>query len=260
MQKNMKRLLSLLLTVILVLTNTQFTAYGAQQEETSSEIIPEGVVLNYREAETVDSSFVNESRDTLPVRGELPVSYSASSNIPDSIVVEKKDDHVSPVKNQNPYGTCWAHSGISIAESSYIINQGLPSDAVDYNEYHLVHYAYGAAKDTLDLFGGGYNANGGNLDVLDQGGNNLVSLCLFASWQGVSDASQDTYGATQIENGVTPESILGYSDAAHMENGYVLTMPDMESENYKVDMDIIKQMVMEYGSVSMSYYAADASQ
>ena len=123
MRKNRKRFLSLALTVLLVLTNTQITAFGAQESASPSEIIPEGVVLNYHEGETVDSSFANESKDTWPVRGNLPASYSASSNIPSSIVVAQKADHVAPVKNQNPYGTCWAHAAISIAESSYIVNQ-----------------------------------------------------------------------------------------------------------------------------------------
>ena len=259
MRNRYKRITNRILSIVMVLSMCLPSAgmqFSAAQEKTSG--IPEGVVLNYREVEAVDTSFANEPQDMMPVRGTLPSSYSASSNIPDSIVVEKMDDHVSPVKNQNPYGTCWAHAAMSIAESSYIINENVASDALDLNEYHLAHHAYDESTDTLNLFGGDSNANGSdNVSILDQGGNNLISLCVLASWQGASDASQSIYGADHALNGVAPETIVGYGDTAHMENGYVLTMPDMSAENYQTDMDIIKQMIMEYGSVAISYYASE---
>ena len=124
------------------------------------------------------------------------------------------------------------------------------------NEYHLVHHGYGKSVDTLNLFGGDYIANGTEgVSILEQGGNNSISLCVLASWQGASDSSQSTFGASQINNGVSPETILGYDDAAHLENAYVIAMPDMTLDSYETDMNIAKQMIMNYGSIGISYYS-----
>ncbi|MBQ4068527.1 MAG: Ig-like domain-containing protein [Lachnospiraceae bacterium] len=260
MVKIIKKILCVILTLVLLLTNTNFFIFAEQVNE-NSEIIPKGMLLNYRDmGENISKSFADEKSELLPVRGTLPSSYSASANIPESIVVEQIEDHTSPVKSQSPYGTCWAHAAMSMAESSYMINKKTASDALDLNEYHLVHYAYSAAGDSLDLFGGDYLSNPTGTSILEQGGHNSISLCVLANWQGASGASQSTYGDTQINNGQTPESILGYDDAAHMQNAYVIAMPDMSTSTYSADMNVVKQMVNNYGSVGISYYATSDSE
>lgn len=251
--KKMKRVFAVLLATCTLFTQGNVLAFAAESTSENTNGVPEGIVSNYQEAAPVDSSFAGTKTGTSAVYGSLPASYSASADVP--MDVEVKEDHVTSVKNQSPYGTCWAHSAISIAESSYIINENVSPDSIDYNEYHLVHYGFGAAADSINLFGGDYNSYAGSSNILEQGGNNLVSLCMFASWHGASGISQSIYGADHILNGQTPESIVGYDDAAHMENGYVLTMPDMSSTNYLADMNVVKQMIMEYGSVAISYWA-----
>ena len=256
MINKMKRIVCVGLTALLTLSSIQLPTYGIQATSETENGIPEGIILNYREMEEISQSFAGETGGMMAVRGSLPTSYSASSNIPESIVVGQKDDHVSPVKSQSPYGTCWAHSAMSLAESSYIINKKVASDSLDLNEYHLVHHGYGKSVDTLNLFGGDYIANGTEgVSILEQGGNNSISLCVLASWQGASDSSQSTFGASQINNGVSPETILGYDDAAHLENAYVIAMPDMTLDSYETDMNIAKQMIMNYGSIGISYYS-----
>ena len=250
--RKITKLFAVVLTFCVFMTQGGMTAFATQREVVNANGIPEGVVLNYHETAPIDSSFANET-STPTLYGLLPASYSASAHAPMQALV--RENHDAGVRNQSPYGTCWAHAAMSIAESSYIINQKVEPDSVDYNEYHLVHYAYDEAADSLNLFGGDWQFGGTGTQILQQGGNNLISLCMFASWHGASNASQEVYGADHIQNGQTPEEIVGYSDAAHMRNGYVLTMPDMSSENYMADMNIVKQMIMEYGSVAISYYA-----
>ena len=250
----LKCVIAVILTGCLLLAQSFGMVHATEKTQGDNNGIPNNIVSSYREMEPIDSSFAGITSKYDRVKSvNLPTSYSSSKDAP--MEVEKRENVVTSVKSQNPYGTCWAHSAISLAESSYIINEGVSPDSVDYNEYHLVHYGYGKAADSLDLFGGDYNTAGNIGNILNAGGNNIISLCMFASWQGVSDALESEFGAENIENGELPEAILGYEDAAHMENGYVLTMPDMTSSDYKADMDIVKQMIMDYGSVSISYYS-----
>lgn len=260
MIKKSRKIASIAIAVALTITNMQLPIYGTQVNEERSDIIPEGVVLNYREMENISKSFSGEKSKLMPVRGTLPASYSASTYIPENIIVEQKEDHNSPVKNQNPYGTCWAHASMSMAESSYIINEGIASDALDLNEYHLVHYAYSKTTDSLNLFGGDYIKNPTQVPILNQGGHNSISLCVLANWQGASDADVNTYGATHVSNGESPDSILGYEDATHMKNAYIISMPDMTSASYTTDMNIAKKMIMDYGSLGISYYVPESNQ
>ena len=142
MMKKFKKTLCIAMTTLLTVTNMNLPIYAEQSDANSNGIIPDGVVLNYREMGTLSKSFADEKSVMTPVRGSLPVSYSASANISSSIVVDKVEDHNSPIRDQNPYGTCWAHAAMGMAESSYIINEGVASDSLDFNEYHLVHHGY----------------------------------------------------------------------------------------------------------------------
>ncbi|MBO5258930.1 MAG: Ig-like domain-containing protein [Agathobacter sp.] len=216
---------------------------------------PEGAVLNYREMEAWDTSFSDEELDTIPrVYGSLPESYSSSSKISESISLTTKRDYVTSAKYQSG-GTCWAHAATSIAETSYIMNEGITdeinSDSINFNEYHLVHYTYHAPSDALGLFGGDTAENVSGSSDLNVGGNVEGCLCNYANWIG---ASSDTdFSSSDV--GSSPEASFAYEDAAHLENGYVLSMPDMTSSAYQNDMDVIKQMVMDHGSLSVSYYS-----
>ena len=228
------------------------------QADTESSAIPEGVVLNYHEVKTWDTSFSDESASDIPrVYGILPESYSSSSNLSDSMSVDLQDDYVTAAKYQNG-GSCWAHSAISLAETSYIKNEGITdtihSGSIDFNEYHLVHYTYHTPTDPLNLFGGDKTENITGVSDLNVGGNVENSLCNFANWIGASDDTD--FSASDVAGNVSDD--FAYEDAAHLENGYILSMPDLSSDTYQNDMTVIKQMIMDYGSVSTSYYAADA--
>lgn len=279
--KTFAKILSFMLVVFMGFQNMSVVAYGAETPdfqvkkadevvskatyEGSDTALPEGVVLSYQDGPAVDTSFEGETWSTnSPVRGTLPNSYSSSSYVPaytsaNNMSFEVKKDIVTPIKNQNPYGTCWAHAAMSVAESSYIMNYGLTSNSVNFNEYQHVWYAYHPAKDELGLFGGDYNTNETGYNDLDGGGNNLVSLMMLASWTGASNASESVFDANDVLNGNTPADSFAYDDMAHLENGYVLTMPNYDYGLSQTDMNVVKQAIMDYGSVTVSYYASPGS-
>ena len=96
--RKMKRTLAMLLTVCTLMTQREMSIFATNKEVEESNGVPEGVVLNYREMEPIDSSFAGVKDRFLPVCGTLPVSYSASADVP--MEVEKRDDYVTSVKEQ----------------------------------------------------------------------------------------------------------------------------------------------------------------
>ena len=61
--------------------------------------------------------------------GEIPSTYDLRS-------VGGKS-YVTSIKNQNPYGTCWAHAAIGAMESNFLMQGG---DILDLSEMHLAYF------------------------------------------------------------------------------------------------------------------------
>lgn len=255
--KNSSKWMALAIVATLCLATAGMNFFAAESGETQTILTRENLVLNYQQMDSLNTSFSDEVRYDIPcVQGTLPGSYSSSADV--DWEFEVQNDYVTAVKNQNPYGTCWAHTAISVAETSYIINMGatnsaINADTIDFNEYHLVHYNYSTPADPLGLLGGDYNYIPSE-DFLNQGGNCELVMYNFANWIGASDSTDFTVDDVQGDN----SDAMGYEDAAHLQNGYILTMPDMTTTTYQADMDVVKQMIMEYGSIAISYYSGTA--
>jgi len=198
----------------------------------------------------IDASLEEVPKSELSaLKGTLPTSYSSADT---NIVVDVEKDYVTSIKNQGDYGTCWAHSAISLAETSYIMNEGVNPDSIDFNEYHLVHYTYNTPNDLLgitgkDTFGLISTEEDASLNL---GGNLYFAMQVLANWIGVSDSS--TFDAESVD-GVHGDA-LAYEDAVHLEEAYIIAMPDM-SGNYQNDMSAIKAAIMECGSLGINYYS-----
>ena len=252
MRKFKTRAMSLLLVAGMLFGSVSFP------EDVKADVTDRGNVEveernhGYRDAFGWD---INASLEEVPkselsaLKGTLPTSYSSADT---NISVEMEKDYVTSIKNQGNYGTCWAHSAISLAETSYIMNERANPDSVDFNEYHLVHYTYNTPNDLLgitgkDTFGLISTEEDASLKL---GGNLYFAMQVLANWIGVSDSS--TFDAESV-GGVHGDD-LAYEDAVHLEDAYIIAMPDM-SGNYQNDMSAIKSAIMECGSLGINYYS-----
>ncbi|MBR6172807.1 MAG: hypothetical protein IKQ49_06505 [Eubacterium sp.] len=100
--------------------------------------------------------------------------------------------YVTPVKFQNPFGTCWGFSAIAYSEISILGNpdlqvEGINTDTLDLSEKHLAWFAKSTIDDPDDpQYGEGmvYRAgkkDGGRLSI---GGRTFFATGLFASGMG----------------------------------------------------------------------------
>ena len=127
---------------------------------------------------------------------------------------------VTSVKNQNPYGTCWAFATFGSLES-YL----MPEER-NFAEYNL------AKLSGFDI-------------AWDQGGNRFMSTAYLSRWSGPVDELEDPY-----PNGdVRLPDINGYATQKHTQE--VLFVPERTS---KTNNDNIKWGLTTYGGLDVAIY------
>lgn len=131
---------------------------------------------------------------------------------------------VTGVRNQNPYGTCWAFATFGSLESTQ-----LPGATWDFSEDHLV------LNDGFDW------------NPYNDGGNSDMSAAYLMRWSGPVNETDDGY--TGAAHGVTDTF---FDPVVHVQNVY--TVP---ARIGPLDNDIVKQMITNYGGVYTPMYWVD---
>ena len=219
------------------------------EEETEEEEEGRRVVGGYIELpEDRDVSVVDESARIYDYEDEIAPLMSDS--LPSQYIPESGT--LPLTRSQNPYGSCWAHSAMALAETDMMRNGGAPSDA-DYSELHLAYFSYnGPVNDPLggldgDANIGVYNAETPNF--MQRGGNLSLAQYVLANWVGVADESIAPYSqaADALSNGLQKD--IAFTDVAHLQNAFRI--------NLQENPDIAKRMIQKYGGVGTSYCDAD---
>ncbi len=157
------------------------------------------------------------------------------------------------LRNQNPYGSCWAHSSMSLGEIN-LIKKGKMS-APDLSEVHLAYFSYHTVTDPLGGLAGDSNTLTAE-NYLDGGGNVGFAQVILSSWTGAADESLAPYPKTKDRSYLpeSPSDAAAFEDIAHLTDYY--SVQYYNSSN-KPDLGVIKTLIKETGAVSISFYAMD---
>lgn len=181
------------------------------------------------------------------------------------------------VKNQNPWSSCWAFSGMSAIESNVLTqqkNKGVQAAAEpDYSERHLSYFAYCLA----DAAGVNNRAEGTASAkglFMDLGGTRELLTGTLSTWCGVDTESDVPYEGTPYEWYPTEnpkdmnwevEKDKYFNAAVHLQSADFLpgtaTFTDAEKQNFVYDENAekaIKESLTKNGEVQV-YFAAGQS-
>ncbi len=159
-----------------------------------------------------------------------------------------KTQNLPAVRNQGSYGVCWAFSTMSLVEIN-LLKKNLVSSDIDLSELHLINYTYNCVEDPLGGLAGDKNEfNSSFGSIMQFGGNVELAANSLVDWEGAVDEKTlplTIENAKKVENNEIGDS-LAYSDTvAHVQDFYVINTSSAND---------IKNAVMNYGAVSISYY------
>ena len=243
MKKTMKSMLALLMAVLLL-----------------AGLLPTAVFAGEKTVETADKRFGR-------IQGEHPVSTplsdaaatregAAKRNVSLPSRYDSRDyGYVTDVRNQNPYGSCWAHGAMASVESNMIKNAitdastgAQANQSINLSEYHLAWYNYTYAYDKLGMLTGDrtipYDPN-----FLDMGGFGEMASYTLMRWEG--PASENT-SALAYSNASL--SGLGGAYAYQYNVAHVQDTVWIPTRN----VDAVKEAIMTYGAGTFGYCHVDA--
>lgn len=181
------KLLAELLAVVLIFTMMPAVAFAEGSDTDSLEQIGEQIQDPYNDPFDYKTSKVR-------------LRSNSSSEFPEELDLRKKG-FVTPVKFQNPFGTCWGFAAIAAAESSILgsdeVRGDYTKDTLDLSEKHLVYFVSKAIDDPDNPQNGEGSHSSDNVslaDKMNQGGMTFMATNLFASGIGPvveNDDSED---------------------------------------------------------------------
>ena len=168
----------------------------------------------------------------------LPSSYDARTT-----------GAVMPIRDQNPFGTCWAFSATAASESS-LLSRGLMTGPLDFSERQLAYFTYNPVNDPLGNLEGDSTSCSEN--YLDQGGNERLAGYTLATWSGNVDESLAPY--SELVSSSSPYSLtLDASLSREHDSAHLAGMRQIPMN----DRDDVKAAIMEYGVLDASVYYSD---
>ena len=190
----MKKVMAIVLSMALMLGMMPMSAAAAEVSEKSEadkrmEKFAKEIIRQQNE-ERDPFDFVNKE-SKMVLQAEYPKKFDLSAKF-----IEDGDEtpYVTPIRFQNPYGTCWGFSAIAAAESS-LLGSGLAQEdgynasTFNLSEKHLVYFI----NEALDRPGHPQNGEGTHAldsmtlpDKLNQGGQMVYATSLFSSGVGTN--------------------------------------------------------------------------
>jgi C1A family cysteine protease len=204
----------------------------------------------------------------IDVEEEAPVATSEYKNyIPSNRAQTSSYDPrtggsftIPDVRDQNPLGTCWAHTAMCMVEMNLAKNGRYQASVNDMSEFQTVYFMNHDWTDPLGLCTNDNfhckneddSTNSLSSEWYD-GGNNLAYVkYMMMDWVGAVSEKEYTQTEYSIlkkdkENAVLDDSYAMEKDAAHVQ--------DVTVVNLKEDPDVVKQLIKSRGAVGSAYYS-----
>ncbi len=250
-------------TAILTVSVFALAPCGVYADEVERTILPSGAgtaditAADDRVYPTGYLSVPNEKApESVSVKGSGGRRLLRSVSVPAKWDNSNFGSYMPPLRNQSPFGSCWAQTAMALAEIS-LKKQSLVSDP-NLSETHLCYFSYNSVVDPYGGTEGDDNAmisRGAGDNYLDHGGNLVFAFPILASWMGAADDSGDlAYPASVAELKPTIADELAFEDRAHLKACMFVNI-NGSSE----DKQTVKQLIMQNGGVGISFYATNST-
>lgn len=235
---------------------TEVSEAVAEEETEVSETVTEDVTEDTLEGTTEDVETIDVDASngyiSLPIEKEIGALAeddveAYQSSLPSSYITP----NLPSIRDQNPYGTCWAFSAASLAELSILQNESADASSIDFSELHLAYFTNYSVTDPLGGTTGDSNILlNENTSFLNSGGNLMLAMYALAGWTGAADETTAPYetASTVATSGLS--SGLAYEDVAHMKNAYIVNLAE--------NPEAAKALIKEFGGIGISYCASSS--
>ena len=227
------------------LAEFHFVAVPALPVDEGLEVPVIRVTIEGKNARAVMSVPRTRPEEELPIVGILTPDGRRTAALP-SYYNSYEKGVLPPIRDQNPYGTCWAHSSIGCMEAD-LIHDGFAGTDIDLSELHLVYFGNHEYADEK-------NCNVGDTvevkvsDYYDLGGYPDLSVNRLANL--VGPAQETTVPYRWIQD-YSPDPKEGRNDGCSIQlsGAYYLN---------RDDRDAIKYSILAHGAVDAAYCAMDS--
>ena len=208
----------------------------------------------YYEDDTVFATGLSlEGTDYEIVRGEAYDEAAFQGMYPASYI----NENLPELRDQNPYGTCWAFATTALTEINLMQNGAYRNP--DLSELHLAYFNSNTVVDPLGLTKGDYYSSGSSY-FLNSGGNFENAFSTLQKWTGLASESKVPYSSASkvVKSGLSNN--LAYDDQAHIESSFITTidLDEFRSTGDLTLLDPAKKMITEYGAAGIYFGAIDS--
>lgn len=213
------------------------------------------MVNNYRDVDEEPPASVSEYKDYFPQNYALRLDEKYDPRKDEEIAAS-----IPAIRNQSPFGTCWAHSAMAMVEMS-LLKQGMLPSGEDMSEFQTVFFMNHDWPDPLGL------CSGDNFHVIKQGsGSTALSPEWYTSGNNTTYTKfmlMDWVGAvSEVKESAAKYSVLqAEKNSAHLDDSYAISKDLAHVQDVYVinssDRDIVKQLISDYGAVGISYFDND---